>query len=157
MYVLRTVAQIEGKKPSENSSSQEDCRSMTLDTVCPKKGSGYKCHNRRAHVLPDTGEFVWKRPKQTPHKKPWEKPRFRNSATHRIVCLVKSKLCKSFSGMVIQPQTHLATLGASFTFFLSPQLWCTLRSHGRTNATVAVFFSFSVINLMHPQEKQGSL
>lgn len=39
-----------------------------------------------------------KKPKQNPHKKLWEGPRFRNSATLRIVCLVKSDYPNLFLG-----------------------------------------------------------
>lgn len=69
----------------------------------------------------------------------------------RIIPLVKSELSQPFPAVVFQPQTHLPTLETSITFSFSLQLWCTLCSHSRTNTTVFLFFSFSVINRVHPQ------
>lgn len=95
-----------------------------------------------------------KEPKQNPTKPPQISLKEKNYLEFwllRIIPLAKSELFQPFSAMIFQPQTHLTTLESSFTFSFSLQLWCTLCSHSRTNTTASLFFSFSVINPMHPQ------
>lgn len=106
-------------------------------------------------TITDTGGFIWgKRAQTTAYKTP---PKFLEIKDYleirllRIIPLVKSELSQPFSAMIFQPQMHLPTLETSFTFSFSLQLWCTLCSHSGTNTAVSLFFSFSVINPLHPQ------
>lgn len=87
---------------------------------------------------------------QSPPKNPWKKRLFKNWLL-RIIPLVKPELFQPFLPWYFSHKYIWHTLETSFTFFFSLQLWSTQRSHSRTNTTVPLFFSFSVINPMHPQ------